>query len=481
MSFTDIPVRPSNFTYIKDEFQPGFYILGVNKFTVSNAFNFSPLIHRELTSADEFILGALSVIIIAILSEISQTILMRTANRNISVIGFTTAFLVSEISHFRNVWHHFRTTRFRSTSPPAVTTPNSETRQIPIISRRRAYMSIMVISISTGLFAADVVTVLLTQPRIFTSNTFQYNLKAKHPVATKIDLAKFVRRVTMDRPCVSPVFADSTLKRNFQINSCILLEENKVLNEDNDISDTIKISSWFHRGGSDHNVTVGEAFISISLRANLLPTEGQGLARRILFENVDDDDRTHTQYLHELVIYGAIDWACKQNFSAKTCTELNEELQMSSSKEIRRIVLWRGRKDYRTSDVVGLTTTCNIGINAPFRALSAGLRYLITTAVIEETTGKGAYSRVRDDVEEDGIKGLLSEEGRVAGVFLFLCLLMVLCIVLIGLRWWFKPISLGHVAMLAARQQITRNREADDTIFANEVDFDAAEEPVIFN
>ena len=320
-------------------------------------------------------------------------------------------------------------------------------------TRRKACLSVLVLSTTFGLFAADVIAVLLTQPSTTFSNKYQYNLVAIQPVGTpKVGLSRFIRRLTGDRPCVSPIMTGSGQQRNFLISACTQYDIVEALSGDDDVSDEITIGSWFHRGGSDHNITIGKGRIGIRMRAELLLGAEEGGARRFLFQSLDDSNLSHARYIHRVVFDGAIDWACN-NFKTRSCKELKEELKIEQRIERREIKLWRGKKEDVVTEENGVISTGTIRMNAPFRAMNSGLRALVSSAGIMEVEDKGAYVRIADDSEEDGLEGLLSEDGRVAGVLLFGIIMVGLATVMVLLRVALKPVSLGYVALSGIQER----------------------------
>ena len=443
MSLTDIPKPPHNFSFIADEYQPAKYIVGSDEFTPAD-FPIASIFTRQVFSADEYILGILSVLIIAILSDIAHTILLRTSRKKLSANGLLLAYLISELSHFRNICTYIRL--FRRNSSTDSTSASS--------ARRRACISVTVLSVTLLLFAADVIAVVLTQSKSTTSAKHDYNLLAVQPISTNHNLSRYIRRLTAEGSCISPDVAGGKQRRNYNISTCVSYSERLHLIAENDLSDVIEIASWFHRGGSDHNITVGDGFLSVRIRAQLFLDVHNGGNRHFLFDTRDDDALSHAQYLHRLVIYDAMDWSCNKRFSGISCEKLARQLRLSTRTEQREILLWAGENVDVIDSATGLVTTCAVTINAPHLALQSAMGYLVSSSAILEIAGKSLYSRGQDGKFEDGIPGLLSEEGHVAGIVLFAILFFVLTVVTILLRIFLKPVSLGFVAVSSVHEQV---------------------------
>lgn len=436
-----IPSPPPDFYNVTELSHPGVYIMGHDKFLVKE-FHIVGILRRSFGSAEEFLLGMLSVFLIAVLSEIVHVFLMRTTNeRHLSATSVIYACLVDELSHFRNIWSHLSAVRRRH---------GNDRRSLT--ARQRGAASLVVIAITLGLFFAEVVAVVLTQPIMVKSEKHEYNLKGIQPTGTTRGVARFVRRVAGDRTCVSPIMTEVKQPRNFVLGSCSLLETSEAPAEeaeDEDVSDKIEVGSWYHFGGSDHSITFGSGFFNLRLRADIFLDAKDGGSRRIFFENRDNEDLDHSRYLHERFIYSSLEWTCNKPYSEKTCEELVKELQQDKGqKKIEEIVLWQQKtKGPLKENVTGLVTTFRVGMNAPWRAMNSGIRELYASGVIEEVAGPVKYQSLINDTIEDGAPGLLSEEGRVAGVVLLLIIFGVLFIVLLAIRRMLKPISIAHMVM----------------------------------
>jgi len=298
------------------------------------------------------------------------------------------------------------------------------------------------------LFAADVLVVFLGQPTPYYSKSIEYEVRGVQPVFVTRGVSKSIRRLSGDRPCITPVYENERQNRHFQVLGCITYDFHEALSRNDDLSSTISIGSWFHSGGSDHNITFGEGWRSVKIRAELSLTESKrNRTKRVRFRTFQNIEEK-TRYLHELVIYGAMEWTCNKSFARVPCTDLVSSLQRVSSKPLRRnIVLWRSLRKSKTEYVTGIVTTYQIALNSPFEALSAGLGVLASSGGIREVQGQSSwYTDSLTDREELTIPRLLSEEGRTASV-LSLSLALVILIVALGvLRKVLRPKSLASLA-----------------------------------
>lgn len=442
---TNIPSPPPGFLNVTEpsEDNPGRYIVGQHKFAVKS-FPITNIFHRQIGSSDEIILGIFTVFLIAIFADLVQTILLRVVrDRHLFASNLVSAVLVDEITHLRNVWYHLWGKGSMPTKPD----------DISGATRRRIMASVVALFIAVLLFAAEVIAIILTQPATTMSTSSQYNLKGVQPAGTHSGMSKFIRRTSSERGCVPPFMVPQKQKRNFDLSACFKLSSLSVHADPEDVSDVIEIGSWFHRGGSDHNITFGDAFYIVQVRAEIFTNtdisseSNEVQAWKILFENRDTENLDHALYVQRRFIYAAVEWSCNQDFSEKACPEIVDDFDEQSEKVKRVIKLWRGKEEDVSEEVMGRVTRYRVRINAPFTAVNSGIRELMTSAAIEEVAGVAPYQSVIDDTTVQGLDGLLSEEGRVAGVLLVFVALLCFFVVLHILRCVFKPVSLGLVAM----------------------------------
>lgn len=447
-----IPSPPPNFLNVSENVFAGIYIVGHDKFLVKDV-HVVGVLRRSVGPSEEFLLGVLSVFLIAVVSEIVQVILMRTRReRRLSPMSVVYACLVDELSHFRNIWSHLSSLRRQE---------GNDRRQIT--SRQRALASLVVVGITLALFVVEVAAVVLTQPITVSSTEKAYNIKGVHPIGTSRGVARLIRRVAGNRICVSPIMTKSAQTRNFMVSACSLLEKKEDLTEETDVSNFIKVSSWYHRGGVDHNITFGEAVFHLRLRAELFLDAGDGGARRVLFQSRDNAAMDHAKYIHERFIYSSMEWACNKPFSSKSCEELVQELKTVEQKQVEKeIVLWRGKRGDITEKIKGLVTTFQVGMNSPYQAVNSGIRELYASAILTEVEEEAEYQNVLLDNIEKGIAGLISEEGRVAGVYLLLIIFVVLLIILFVVRLVLKPMSVARMMIEQVKDDAFFVEEAND-------------------
>lgn len=431
---------------------PGNYVLGQNFFWTLD-FPLTNIFRRKVSGgAEEFLLGAISVLLIAILSEIVQAILMHTRRRNrrASSRGVHIAFLVDEFYHFRNVVKHLvgrrSTTRLQS----------EENRTV----RKRTYTSLIIVLIALGLMAADVFAVYLTQPNLVFSKKDEYNLRGIQPIVTDRGLTKWIRRLARDRICVTPVFTASDQERQFVVSACINFRTEKAHDSVDELTDNmnITVSSFYHMAGNDHYITFGQARMHIRVRAFLyLADKGkESGARRFYFVNeAMPDNNGFEKFLHELFIYSVMEESCNQkkdnvSTSQFSCDEVVASKSILDGRVVEKeISLFHKRNGEEIRNVTGYQTTYKVTMNNPFFSVDNGVNPLVATALFQENSSKGTYLNLTTDKVIDQLEGLITEEGRMAGLILFLTIFIIFSITLIILRSTLQPVSLGAMAWSA--------------------------------
>lgn len=443
----EVPTQPPDFLDIwrlRNESQ-GFYIVGHDKFYAAN-FSISSIFQRELGSADEFVLGILSVFLIATLSELVQTMLLRTGrDRRLHAKYLLYAMMVDEMSHFHSVLRYLRGGTRRAKTTAA------------FIGRRKSIIiSIVVLSIMLLIFVCDVIAVIVTQQTEIHSSENEFNLQGVHPAGTTRGNAKFIKRTALERGCVSPVILRARRQRNFIILACFSVEKKEALTKEEDMIEEITIGSWYHRGGFDHNITFEDASIHLHMRALMFPSvkiydeehqKQNESARRIMFESRDTPDMDHALYVQQRFMYAAMERNCNDYNDTVDCRQILNEITFSSRNVTSNITLWStksGRYAYETA--TGLETKFRVPIVDPFGTIDGALGDLVTSAVIQEKNGVAEYERVIDDLHEDGMKGLMTEEIRTAGLALISIVLAIFLCALIIMRYICRPISLASIA-----------------------------------
>lgn len=451
MASLNQPTPPPNFTFV-DETEAGRYILGHDKFYVSDEIHITNWFQRDISRQDDIYLGILSVILIAIFSEILHTFILRSAqNSTPSRSRLVSAFLISEFAHFRNVIRHYAPITRIIERPRDGLGPTS-TISGPKLSPFR--LSLKILFFTLLLFIADFLSIFYTQQTEMSSGSHEYNLRAYQPSAATLGQSRYIRRLVSERPCVSPfIITNSTSKdRNYQLLTCVKLDFEGTPNANNkDVAQNVSIESFFHRGGSDHMITYGSGFVTVSVRAQVILSKAEGGARRLLFVTNDDEQFTLVKYIHRLTFHAAAEWVCRRDSAANEnwCnTQRAEEPQFASTTKTKEIQLWTGKTDEVIENHMGLVSTFqNINFPNSTKGFNSGVRWLISNGFVQEEIGISDYERVRDDVRETGIAGLLTETGRKLGVLAMLIALSFAVIVMTILRQCLQPVSLGEIVI----------------------------------
>lgn len=428
---------PPSFLNVSRSDIPGRYVFGSSDFRVLDV-RVAGVLHRSYAGRQEdLVLGIISVLLIALLSEIVQTVLMRTRRPGphaVSRAGLHAAYLLDEAAHFRNLWALCRRKPDR----------HSPTR------KRVAVNSLVIVAIAVGLLAAEVVAVYLTQPfRVYTTK-YQYNLKGVQPAGTALHTALGVDSLTSKKRCVTPSMMHSNQSREYSLNACIMRSFDTVLDHQDDEATYVDVSSWYHEAGSDHVVEFsnGEETGRHEVQARASIMQGQtGVSKGILFEVRDNEERDNAIYLQMYMIYTAMQWNCEQEWETRTCMDMKDRMDAGTPVRVNKsIVFWEKKEDETTEVVEGVKIRFNITLRQPFTAVQSALHVFTTSAVIEEVEGHGMYVNMDNNQREDGVESLVSEEGRVAGVVLLSLIFVALLVVLILLRCCLKPLSLARIA-----------------------------------
>lgn len=434
---TNIPTPPPDFINLTEPFKNGFYLGGHPRFNVRD-IRVTNMFHRQISRLDEFLLGVLTVLVISLLTDFVQAILLRTSNDNrVLATNLIYAAMVDEIAHLRNIWKHY--TRF-----------HGEYSSRRSFARQRTIASIVILGISVLLFSAEVIAILVTQPMVIPSKSDQYNVQGIQPVGAEIGVSKFIRRTALQRICVSPIFQEAKQQRNFLVSTCFIQNTKEDLPRTFGAADSIAVKSWYHKAGSDHEVIIGTANVSLRIRSQIFTNTGDGndSPMRIFYENQDNKNQDMSRYLHRRLIYAAMEWSCAKKDSQYTCQELVDDIQESpASTENRTIILWKGKDDSFLESVVGAVSTFRTKMISPISSVEIGIRELITSSAIKEVEKVANYALIENDEIQFGREGLLSEEGRVAGVMPLCVIVIGVYIVVLIIRCVLKPISLAHLAL----------------------------------
>ena len=437
-----IPLQPEGFrNFSKDDSRNGGYIFGQNVFHTRD-IPITNIFRRKIGgSAEEILLGALSVLIIAVLSEIIQAILLHSRRtKTESQRGVQNAVLVDGFTHLRSMFAVIKNLRIKANS-------------VPTLNRKRFLLGLLMFSIALALIAADILAVYLTQPYVVSSSDSEYNIKVSQPIGTNSGVGRAARRLSQERPCVTPIFTHGPQNRNFSVSACISYKKNEAHTGETDVIDQVTIGSWYHAAGSDHEISFGQAAINITTRAFLYFSENS--TRRLLYETKDTEDLQYAKYLQSLFIHSCIEISCNQDPS-KNCEQLVGELSNTTAIQEKEILLWSSREEDKIEVARGVVTTYSVNLtNNPYSTIDRGMFPLVSTAVMEEVQGPAKYALTSTDELQENVDGLLIEEGRVAGLWAMLIGFICVLFILIVLRFMLRPVSIGAMAWELA------NNEAD--------------------
>ncbi|KAI0561025.1 hypothetical protein FGB62_94g070 [Gracilaria domingensis] len=461
---TAIPLPPSGFMNISNGYQkPGQYVFGQSRFVPDTSISNSGLISEQLDgAAEEIVLGILSIIMIMTITEVVLTILScRRQNEEPENSDFALlAIKVDGLLHFNGKWmmprEHWLSSRRR---------------------QKEMMLSVFAVLLAILIFVLDMGAVILTQPNQYKSSQYAYNLRGSHPIGTALGLGKFLRRNVMERPCVTPVFSASNPFRNYSLSACHTLNLVKAHKKVTDSVSSVKIGSWFHKGGSDHLVSFGNASIEIKTRAVIYGAEGG--TRRVLFPILHENYIGFTQYLHQVVIYSILEESCNAKHNTRTCEELIAEHRSVGAPVTKTIALWTTRTGKVKKEVHGLETTLTVGISKPWITVFKTIGPLMTAELIEEVHGRGLYSHISSEEEEDGIPGLVVKERRPLGVFGMFCGTLTLLLVLVVLKRVLQPVYLADRAWenfertVLNKLELGRRSSSGSTSFGKEESSDA--------
>lgn len=460
---TALVTPPPDFINVTGKKTPGAYLMGSDKFYPSN-FRIVPIFNRQAGQMDEILLGILSVILIALITELIYTILLRTSSNHRDMAKHLLyASLIDETLHFRNIATNIRSIIAaedeKITDSGIAIEPNKRRKSK---SRRLFTISLITLFVTMVLVCLEVIVIVATQPSTFSTSSMEYNLRGFHPAGTRKALSKYIRRTALERGCTTPAFVSPEQSRNFLLLPRFKVVKEEFLNSNEDVSETFSIGSWYHRGGFDHEVNFGEAKFGIQMRTELILSNEVVEGRRVLFESTDDGNLTKALYVQRRTMYSIIEESCNKNFSSRTCPEVMDSFEEIEVRRVqRKIRLWRALSEDAYEVVDGLISTFRVQINNPFRAVEDGVGDLVMNAIIEEVSGPGSYEKLKDDEFETGIEGLLSEEGRIVGALMMFTIMICLFVVLLFLRLHLKPLSLGFIALRMLNDESLSNKSRD--------------------
>lgn len=464
----------------------GYYIFGYHDFQVRD-LRIANVFHRTLIGdSDDFILGVMSVLLIAVVSELFQAIVLRSRQGNrISRNAMYTALLLDELTHFRNLTNLFRLsvppTTTASTTTANATTNSDHPSTSTTTSRIPIWTSVTVFVITIVLLAAEVFAIYLTQPLNVYTRAKQYNLKGIMPVGAKFNVSKQIMRNTASKKCITPSMMHSNQTRMYTISACIERSDSSGRqNKDrqsqvplfgpsitSDLGDSdemlgpsatatsFTVTSWYHDAGCDHQVKFSNEFSSawheIKMRATIL--QGHiGVRKAVRFQSRDAEDGRYARYIHAFFMERAIEGFCAQVSNDSCGPSYFAATQMTHLEQrARNITLWvisdEGSNNDIVETVLGTVTKFDVPpIVYPFAAVEYALPVFATSLAIEEVEGSGLYTDLVTGEYEEEIANLAYEEGRVASATLILVIFMALLLLLLVLRALLKPVSLADIA-----------------------------------
>lgn len=407
---------------------------------------------------DDFILGVLSVLIISLLSDILNCILLRTksADRRFTITGLVTAFLLNELSHLRSLYRRLSNT-FSSAPPNSALL--GALSHATIIQQARIF-TISVIILAMLLFSADVLVVVFTQPSVLRSHHGQYTLESIIPVSVDESLGRDVYAAMQTRPCVTPVMTDGLQRRNYNIIYCALITRgtDDQLDQPEKVSNSsiVRIESWMHQAGADHNITFLGGFINVRARAQILMAKEDGGARRLVFAVNNQSLSNTTSYLQSLTVHTAKRKVCSQQSASTPRWCRDKSYQRTEPFLIRsrvsEIQLWtKDRSDgLPFINVTGITSSFLLPLSDPAEIMYSALYPLVANAALTERSSVDhpTFVRVVNNSDyQDSASGLLEEDKRDIGVALLALLCALLAIIAVLLHIKLRPVSLGLIAV----------------------------------
>lgn len=408
---------------------------------------------------DDFILGVLSVLTISLLSDILNCILLRTksTDRRFTITGLVSAFLLNELSHLRSLHRRLSNTFTRAPPHSAAAAALSHSALV----RQARIFSLFVVLLAIFLFSADVLVVVFTQPSVVLSRQDQYTIESIIPVSVDESLRVKVYQALQTRPCVTPVIMDGIQRRRYNIVYCALITNatDETLSQSDKILNTsvVRIESWVHEAGADHNVIFAGGFINIRARAQILMAKEEGGARRLVFA-VDNDRSSNSAilYLHRLTIYNAKRTFCSQLHDATPnwCHD-NSNIHTKPflvQPRVSELTFWT--KDRSGNLTIVNATGVASSFALPFPAspdiMFSALHPLVVNAVLTERRSVDHSTLVRvvnNSDYQDGAPGLLEEDKRDIGVALLTLMCFIFGTVSILLHFKLRPVSLGLIAV----------------------------------
>lgn len=434
---TNIPKVPSDFLNVTAPFSlnPGISVTASPDYWAKN-IPLTPKLSYQITSKDDIILSFLSIFLIAICIDIIYTILLRSSRSHTMIAAnVVSAAMVEEVTHIRNIWAYW--SKLKGKLRP--------------VGRRTAVTSLVALITATFMLGMEVIVVFITQQIVFFSTRHAYNIRGIHPAGTSRNISSSIRKIAVNRECVTSIWANERQRRTFHVRTCQNYAE---LLSVNVTGGDILVGSWYTRYGSYHEISWKENVITMSLWSEIVSrTQDAEMEEplRILFDVRENANYEASRYKHQRIIYGAIEWACNINDISlrwQRCEEilrgLKEKGWEKKSMSMEQIFGKMGKSE-EIEGVVSKFFVKDLG-DQMFDALRRNFQTeLIASGAIEEVEGLQKYADP-DGLIVDGKEGLLTDIGRVSGVWMMIVLVCIGSLVLVFLRWWLKPISLSFLA-----------------------------------
>lgn len=524
MSITE-PSRPSTLIYVPNDSQAGVYLVPSDVFHPAY-FKITPLFHRTLTSFDHLLAALFVLILCAILTSAVHTILLRTTSHNPdsplpSRTRLLSAALLSDLFHLRIPLYLFQRQQSQSFSQARAFNPRPPPTLPPLPIP--AVLAIVVFVTTLALASVNLlILVVASYTRPIPSTTAQYALHGIQPIASSTTTSKKVTRLTTNSVCTSPIAPSAASTSTFSmfprhqyiLTTCVSIKTIRTPSMREDLESfgeaastttrmQLSLSSTFHSGGADHNITIDNKTVMAYVRVSIshIHTDGTVVRKPLLFRTLTEDAQNHILYLHKRAAYfvhSSMSRKAKENKSArkrvnpshglqrdttpnsaavesKIFKEMGqpfEQIQAATQRHQFHLSISQAQQHVHGRTLISVELERQLDEDVSI-AHEAALESLVPTMGVVEAEGgsnralANALKRYLNfsftqtsDIDKEGpnelqggnndtsytTEGLLRQEGRAAGVLLLAVVTSVGIVLLIGLRWRFSPTSLGELA-----------------------------------
>lgn len=438
----------------------GCYALGAFKFYTRRIQLANILFRQEVAGEyDNLLVGLLCVFIVATVSDIVYTTLLRSRGLKATpLFAIQAASLLDEVTHFQHLLSYCSLIAYRTKS-------NCEHVGFTSLSRRS---SISILAAAMGIFCVEVAVIYASQPKRIVSEK-QYHLRGVHPVRRASDSGEHPLLSPTAQKSIFPDIIDHDGTRKFTVTSMIRRSISILEASGNpqgtgssgiEFTESVNVTSWYHRGGSDHFLEFfsygmyKSTFVSGRMRLNL---KKRGLA--VLFDNIDDRMGTMARSLQKEFVKTAVNISCKSlsDVSPKKCVERMQGVQETALPDVSTYTFIYslpasdliGEVDVM-APVIGHRTHFKAHVINPMRFLLTDVGLLVGGSVIfEEERKPGLYVDLRTNDPVYDVPGLLIEEARHGGVVLLSMCFSLSLVFAVLLRHFLKPISPRQLALSA--------------------------------